>query len=68
MIARALAKVLENRKENDITANTWTFLALQKRYTLYPNSHFTSLERTPSVNKGLSLLANQSSTFNSAIF
>ena len=44
MIARSLAKVLENREMN-VTGNTWTFLAIQKRVTKYPSSYFKTLER-----------------------
>jgi hypothetical protein len=60
MIARSLAKVLENREMN-VTGNTWTFLAIQKRATKYPRSYFKTLERKKPVNKDLWILANQHS-------
>ena len=44
MIARSLAKVLENREMN-VTGNTWTFLAIQKRATKYPSSYFKPIEK-----------------------
>lgn len=60
MIARSLAKVLENREMN-VTGNTWTFLAIQKRITKYPSSYFKILEKKP-VEKDIWILANQPST------
>jgi hypothetical protein len=60
MIARSLAKVLENREMN-VTGNTWTFLAIQKRTSKYPSSYFKTLEKKP-VEKDIWILANQPST------
>ena len=57
MISSSLAKVLENREMN-ITGNTWTFLAIQKRATRYPSSHFKTLDRQKPVKKDLWILAN----------
>jgi hypothetical protein len=61
MIARSLAKVLENREMN-VTGNTWTFLAIQKRATKYPSSYFKLIEKKKSVQKNIWILANQPST------
>jgi hypothetical protein len=61
MIARSLAKVLENREMN-VTGNTWTFLAIQKRATKYPSSYFKPIEKKKSVQKNIWILANQPST------
>jgi len=61
MIARTLAKVLENREMN-VTGNTWTFLAIQKRINKYPSSYFKPIERKEPVKKDLWILANQTST------
>ena len=58
MIARTLAKVLENREMN-VTGNTWTFLAIQKRINKYP---YKPIERKEPVKKDLWILANQTST------
>jgi hypothetical protein len=58
MIARSLAKVLENREMN-VTGNTWTFLAMQKRINKYPCK---PLVRKEPVKKDLWILANQPST------
>ena len=61
MIARSLAKVLENREMN-VTGNTWTFLAIQKRATKYPSSYFKPIEKKKPVEKNQWILANQTST------
>lgn len=61
MIARSLAKVLENREMN-VTGNTWTFLAIQKRATKYPSSYFKPIEKKKSVQKNIWIIANQPST------
>jgi|UniRef100_A0A6C0CYR5 hypothetical protein len=61
MIARSLAKVLENREMN-VTGNTWTFLAIQKRATKYPSSYFKPIEKKKSVQKNIWIVANQPST------
>jgi len=58
MIARSLAKVLENREMN-VTGNTWTFLAIQKRATKYP---YKPLVRKEPVKKDLWILANPTPT------
>jgi hypothetical protein len=50
MIARNLAKVLENREMN-LSGNTWTFLAIQKRISKYPSSYFKPIEKKESVKK-----------------
>jgi hypothetical protein len=58
MIARSLSKVLENREMN-VTGNTWTFLAIQKRINKYPCKPLVTKEP---VKKDLWILANQTST------
>ena len=61
MISLSLAKVLENREMN-VTGNTWTFLAIQKRATKYPSSYFKPIEKKKPVEKNQWILANQPST------
>jgi len=62
MIARSLAKVLENREMN-VTGNTWTFLSIMKLETKkVRQSSFYKLEKKPPVQKDLWILANQPST------
>ena len=61
MISLSLAKVLENREMN-VTGNTWTFLAIQKRAIRYPSSYFKTLEKKKPVEKNQWILANQPST------
>ena len=58
MISLSLAKVLENREMN-VTGNTWTFLAIQKKISMYPAHKFKPLKKEK---KDLWILANQTST------
>jgi len=59
MISLSLAKVLENREMN-VTGNTWTFLAIQKKISMYPAHKFKPLKKKETKNKWI--LANQTST------
>jgi len=58
MISLSLAKVLENREMN-VTGNTWTFLAMQKRINKYPCKPLVGKEP---VKKDLWILANPTPT------
>ena len=59
MIARSLAKVLENREMN-VTGNTWTFLSIMKLETKkVRQSSFYKLEKKPPVQKDLWILAEE---------
>jgi hypothetical protein len=59
MISRSLAKVLENIEMN-VTGNTWTFLAIQKKISMYPPHKFKPFKKKEK--KDLWILANQPST------
>jgi hypothetical protein len=61
MISRSLEKVLENREMN-VTGNTWTFLAIQKKISMYPAHKFKPLKKEKKEKKDLWILANQTST------